>query len=77
MTTRRISESTGPTLPDSSDSGSASTSAWVRTWQRREARILLEELAARGRRLDRVGEGELRSSTLIHTYDRFPVELVR
>ena len=44
---------------------------------RREARILLEELAARGRRLDRVGEGELRSSTLIHTYDRFPVELVR
>ena len=44
---------------------------------RREARILLEELAARCRRLDRVGEGELRSSTLIHTYDRFPVELVR
>ncbi|HEY3669613.1 MAG TPA: cytochrome P450 [Acidimicrobiia bacterium] len=44
---------------------------------RREARILLEEFAARGRRLDPVGEGELRSSTLIHTYDRLPVELVR
>jgi cytochrome P450 len=44
---------------------------------RREGRVLLEELAARGRRLDQVGEATLRPSALVHTYDRFPVELVR
>jgi cytochrome P450 len=44
---------------------------------RREARILLEELAARGRRLDPMGKGEPRASALVHTYDRLPVELVR
>ena len=44
---------------------------------RREGRILLEELAARGRGLNRVGAGKLRSSALIHTYDHLPVELMR
>jgi cytochrome P450 len=43
---------------------------------RREARIFLDELAGRARRLDAAGEGSLRSSTLIHTYDRLPVRLV-
>jgi cytochrome P450 len=43
---------------------------------RREGRILLEELAVRARGLERVGDGSMRSSTLIHTYDDFPVQLV-
>jgi cytochrome P450 len=43
---------------------------------RREARVLLEELAARGRRLQVVGDPVLRPSPLIHTYDHLPVELV-
>ena len=43
---------------------------------RREGRILLEELAARARGVEPVGEGSLRNSLLIHTYDRLPVRLV-
>lgn len=43
---------------------------------RREGRVLLEELARRARGLERVGEASPRLSSLIHTYDRFPVALV-
>jgi cytochrome P450 len=43
---------------------------------RREGRIFLEELARRGRGLERAGEATPRASALIHTYDRFPVRLV-
>jgi cytochrome P450 len=43
---------------------------------RREGRIVLEELAQRARALQRTGEGTLRASSLIHTYDSFPVRLV-
>jgi cytochrome P450 len=43
---------------------------------RREGRVLLEELARRASGLEQVGEGTLRASSLIHTYDRFPVRLV-
>jgi len=43
---------------------------------RREGRIVLEELARRARALERMGEGTLRASSLIHTYDHFPVKLV-
>lgn len=43
---------------------------------RREARVLLEELAARGRRLQVVGDPVPRQSALMHTYDHLPVHLI-
>jgi cytochrome P450 len=43
---------------------------------RREGRIVLEELARRASGLERVGDGTMRASSLIHTYDEFPVRLV-
>lgn len=44
---------------------------------RREARILLEELVARAKGIEVVGERVPRRSSLVHTHDRLPVRLVR
>jgi cytochrome P450 len=44
---------------------------------RREARILLEELATRYRRIEVVGDPTPRRSALVHTYDSLPVCLAR
>ena len=43
---------------------------------RREGRALLDELARRGLRIEIVGEGEPRRSSLVRTYDSLPVRLV-
>jgi cytochrome P450 len=44
---------------------------------RREARILLEELAQRARGIEVVGERVPRRSALVHTHDSLPVRLLR
>jgi cytochrome P450 len=44
---------------------------------RREGRVLLEELARRYTAVVPTGSAVLRSSTIVHTYDHLPVQLVR
>lgn len=42
---------------------------------RREARVVLDEVIKRARAIRVTGEGVLRPSSLVHTYDRLPVTL--